>query len=114
MNGINALPAYDDGLSGQGVTVAVVDTGIDIDNIDLIANIDARSTNIATGNFTDRNDIDGHGTEVAGIIAAMRNSVGTHGVAFNASILSLRTDDPGSCADECEFFDHVIADAVDF
>ena len=111
---LGALAAYDDGLSGEGVTVAVVDSGVDTDHFDLDANIDPRSTNIETGNAADRDDVDGHGTFVAGIIAAERNGIDMHGVAFGANILSLRTDESGTCPDDCEFFDHVIADAIDF
>ncbi|HEC00369.1 MAG TPA: peptidase S8/S53 subtilisin kexin sedolisin, partial [Sphingomonadales bacterium] len=47
---IKALAAYDAGASGAGITVAVIDSGIDIDNSQIQANIHVDSTNIATGN----------------------------------------------------------------
>jgi len=94
LGNINAAEIYSDGYSGSGVTVAVIDTGVDLDHPDLAANI-------ATGgyDYVD-NDSDAnpngqgaymsHGTHVAGIIAGVKNDVGMHGVAYNANILALR------------------------
>jgi len=75
------------------VTVAVVDTGVDLDHPDL-KNI------IVTGrNFTDNapssgntkyDDQQGHGTHVAGIIAAINNDIGVRGVSYNTKIMPVR------------------------
>ncbi len=118
---IKALAAYDAGASGAGITVAVIDSGIDIDNSQIQANIHVDSTNIATGNKADLNDLDGHGTGVSGVIAAIRNpsdqsNVNTHGVAFNAQIMALNAASVGSCesADGCTFSDPHIAQALDY
>ena len=43
-------------------------------------------------------DEGGHGTAVSSVAAGGRNGVNTMGVAFNATIVSMRADDPGSCA----------------
>ena len=112
LGAINALDAYDAGATGAGVTVAVVDTGVDDNQSELSGQLTAASTNIVNGDPTQRRDIDGHGTEVAGIIAAKRNGRGTHGVAFNAKILSLRADEPGSCDTDCTFLDRDVAAGV--
>ena len=83
--------AWQAGATGQGVTVAVIDSGIDMDHPDLAANISPRSTDVVIG----RNSPEGpdrHGTRVAGFIAAPFNSRGTVGVAFNASIMSIRAE----------------------
>ena len=112
---INALPAYKAGLSGQGVTVAVIDSGVDPNHTDLDDNLSPASTWVANpNNPTALVSESTHGTQVAGIIAAERNGVGIHGVAFNATILSLRTDEPGSCAskDGCAFTSVDIAAAI--
>ncbi len=111
LDAINVLGAYDSGVSGDGVTVAVIDTGIDSDHFDLAAAIHPASRNVNGGSsFIDD---DGHGTQVSGIIAARRNDAGSHGVAFNAQIMALRADIDGSCADECQLPDNAIATGID-
>jgi hypothetical protein len=114
LGSINVLSTYDAGFTGTGQTIAVIDTGIDVDHPDLDANIAAASTDIVTGNPIFLNDIDGHGTQVAGVAAAERNSTGTHGVAFNAQILAIRADSIGSCLTLCSFTNADVADSIDF
>src|SRR5215210_386380 len=58
---------------GTGVNVAVIDTGIDLTHPDLQANI-VGGTNCSTGKSY--NDGNGHGSHVAGTIAAINNGVG--------------------------------------
>ncbi|MEM9706254.1 MAG: S8 family peptidase [Pseudomonadota bacterium] len=100
---INALPAYDAGLDGDGVTVAIIDTGIDVDNPEFAGRISPASADLVTAPFVgfsnariggaDLNDIEGHGTSVASIIGAARDSVGVHGVAPEANLLVFRAND---------------------
>ncbi|VAX07093.1 hypothetical protein MNBD_ALPHA03-1796 [hydrothermal vent metagenome] len=118
---INAIAAYDNGATGEGITVAVIDSGIDVDNSQIVANIHPDSINIVTGQKSDLNDVDGHGTGVAGVIAAIRDpsnttNVNTQGVAFDAQIMALNTASVGSCESEdgCTFFDSDIAAALDY
>jgi len=68
---------------GQGIRVAVLDTGIDQSHQDL------QSAIVATADFTGQgiNDIDGHGTHCAGIVAARKNGLGFVGVAPQAELL---------------------------
>ena len=62
------------GLDGQGVTVAVIDSGIS-ENSDLQGANGSRVIASATfGNHPDANDANGHGTHVAGILAGNGNS----------------------------------------
>ena len=115
LGNINALAVYGGGFSGAGQTIAIIDTGIDVDHPDLIANIAAASTDIVSGDPTFLNDVDGHGTQVAGVAAAARNGFGGHGVAFNAQILAIRADAAAICIDtSCGFDDADLAAAVDF
>jgi subtilisin family serine protease len=49
------------------------------------------------------------------VAAAAKNDALTQGVAFNATIISMRTDSPGSCASEdgCSFFEGDMAQGID-
>ncbi|REL27117.1 subtilisin Carlsberg [Thalassotalea euphylliae] len=68
---------------GEGVKVAVLDTGIDSDHQDLAAAI------IDTADFTGDGieDANGHGTHCAGVIGARLNGVGFVGVAPKSELL---------------------------
>jgi subtilisin family serine protease len=70
---------------GAGVRVAVIDTGIDESHPDLADAIDdARDFTASRAGPADRN---GHGTHVAGIIAARKNNRGVVGVAPESRLL---------------------------
>jgi len=80
---------------GKGVTVAVVDTGVDAKHIDLSGNVLAGSdftTGSPRGNGT--RDMAGHGTEMAGLIAGHGHGRGHEsgilGIAPSATILPIR------------------------
>jgi type VII secretion-associated serine protease mycosin len=81
------------------VTVAVLDTGIDLDHPDLTPNRVAGRDTVAEDNTP--NDVYGHGTMTAGIIgAATNNGRGIAGVAWNARIMPVKVlDDDGSGTD---------------
>lgn len=65
----------------------VIDTGIDLDHPDL--NVDtSRAANFSTG--ASANDGNGHGSHVAGTIAACNNSIGVIGVAPCAPVVPVR------------------------
>ena len=72
--------AYARGWTGHGSLVAIADTGVDADHPDLAANIAASRD--FTGTVND--DRHGHGTHVAGIVAAVKDGAGVHGGAFDA------------------------------
>ena len=114
---MNALTAYNHGGTGAGIKVGVVDTGLDIASDQFIGRVDPASANVAGGTTYD--DEDGHGTAVAFTIAGVRNGAGTHGVAFDATIIAARADTPGSCATTtganpgCSFDDVDIARGID-
>ncbi len=84
--GINRINAENKSNKGAGVEVAVIDTGIDTSHPDLKANIlGGKACQGFT--YTDQN---GHGTHVAGTIAALENSVGAVGVAPQAKLWAVR------------------------
>lgn len=106
---IGAPEAWDEGYTGNGILIAVIDTGIDRDHSELDDNIWVNQDEIpgngidddANGyvddfqgwNFVDDNnnveDSDYHGTHVAGTIAAEAGGM-VQGVAYNAKIMPLK------------------------
>lgn len=80
------------GYTGSGVRVAVIDLGVDLTHPDLQANLltgfDATGNNSAGAPIYDQYNT--HGTECAGIIGEIANSVGGVGVAYNAHIIPIR------------------------
>lgn len=84
---IGALGAWRRGYSGQGITVAVVDTGIG-PHVDIAPPL--RGATFVPGS-TSYSDDHGHGTHVAGTIAARRgNGIGVVGVAPLARLLAVK------------------------
>lgn len=83
---LKVQPAHRKGIRGQGIQVTVVDTGVQIDHIDLANNVVAGSKNLVDGtNYP--TDLNGHGTAVAGIIAAVGyNNEGVRGIAPSAGV----------------------------
>jgi len=78
---------------GTGKTAWIIDSGIDFNHPDL--NVDkTRSVSFLTsdmgGNWSSATDEYGHGTQVAGVIAAKNDGEGAVGVAAGATVVSLR------------------------
>ncbi|MDQ2879537.1 MAG: S8 family serine peptidase, partial [Pseudomonadota bacterium] len=114
----NALAAYDAGATGAGVKVGIVDSGIDLQSPEFDNRIDPASAYVAgTGTVDDEG---GHGTAVAFTVAGRANDAGTHGMAFQATLVVARADTPGSCATKdskgdpgCTFSETSIAKGID-
>jgi len=91
---IGAGIVHDGGNKGTGVKIAIIDSGVDYNHPDL-------NDNYAGGwdfvnNDDDPMDDDGHGTHVAGTIAAEDNDVGVVGVAPEARIYALKVLEGGT------------------
>jgi len=76
--------------NGGGVVVAVVDTGVDAGHPDL-AGVVLAGTDVGVGTGNGQSDPNGHGTHVAGVIAAVAsNGIGGAGLAQGVRILPVR------------------------
>ncbi len=79
---IGAPKVWNMNYTGANVSIAILDTGIDTNHPDLHV---AGGVTFVRGTKT-YNDDNGHGTHVAGIVAALNNTIGVVGVAPNASL----------------------------
>lgn len=84
LNSINASSAYARGLTGEGSTIAILDTGIDLKSTDFGNRIISTKDFVNSGSVQDTN---GHGTFIAGEAAASANGLGVQGTAYNANLL---------------------------
>ncbi|ABS21826.1 S8 family peptidase [Bacillus cytotoxicus] len=108
---IHAPEIWEKSEKGNDIVVAVLDTGCDVNHVDLKDRI------IGGRNFTedygnDPNnylDNNGHGTHVAGTIAATENDIGVLGVAPLAKLLVLKV----LAGDGSGNYQHII-DAIDY
>ncbi|KAI9468784.1 pheromone processing endoprotease [Coemansia sp. RSA 989] len=90
---INVTGVWHQGITGAGVTVALIDDGLDYSNDDLLPNFDFRGSydfNDNTKLPTPRLQDDYHGTRCAGQIAAVRNDVCGVGVAYGGRVAGIR------------------------
>lgn len=77
-----------------GTNVAwVIDTGIDLTHPDLNVNATNGFTAFTSGKDANFNDGNGHGSHVAGTIAAINNSIGVVGVAAGAQVVPVKVLD---------------------
>lgn len=83
--------------NGSGVTIAILDSGVDGTHPDLVANL-VPGYNMVDNN-TNTADVQGHGTMVAGTAAAVgNNGIGAAGVAYAANIMPMRVADSAGYA----------------
>ena len=92
---LGSIHAYDawPTTRGTGLTVAVLDSGVDAEQPDIVGRV------VDGGNFAAGTDIGEHGTEVSTVIAgAYQNAYGAAGVAPDVKILAIRVCEPQGCA----------------
>ena len=102
MEQIHAPEARAMSSGNKAVLVGVVDSGIDVTHPDLAGQVDAAASASCVGGVPNAaaaawaSDVIGHGTHVAGTIAALKNGVGIVGVAPGVRLAAVKVavDDP--------------------
>lgn len=91
LDDIGAEPVHLSNYTGKGVKIALLDTGIDYNHPELAPNYKGGYDFINSDN--DPMDDNGHGTHVAGILAAARDGKGIVGAAPDAEIYAIKVSD---------------------
>jgi subtilisin family serine protease len=112
LEAIGARAAYDAGLTGKGVTVAILDCGIALAQRDVLKNVSRRSTDVVAGRKLPITDP--HGAYTAAPLAAALNGRGMVGVAYNATVLAVRADVEGGLNGRCAFKPSDLARGLDY
>lgn len=91
-NSANINDAWSYGYTGKGITIAVIDTGIDLNNSDIARNLSKSSWNFVnnTPNVMDDN---GHGSFVASEMTAANNGIGLTGASYDSYLMVLKALD---------------------
>lgn len=85
---IDAELVWPTGNSADPIKVGIIDTGISLSHTDLAANIKGSYNAINTRRSA--NDDNGHGSHVAGIVAAIANTIGVVGAAREADLYAIK------------------------
>jgi hypothetical protein len=98
----------------MGIKIAILDSGLSDPQGQFTGRIDTASRDMVSNRGIA--DPDGHGTSVAAVAAAGRNGSDIMGVAFNATVLALRTDGINTCSgsDGCQHSDNILAQGIDY
>jgi minor extracellular protease Epr len=93
---------WEKGATGEGITIAILDTGVDIHNPNLYNSIVQGYNAITkTSGYDVIDDDNGHGSAIAGIIAAEKKKLGLTGVAYGAKIMPVKVlNEKGQGADK--------------
>ncbi len=105
---IRAEQAWKHVTEQTSLTIALVDTGIDLDHPDLKANL-VEGVNLVQPGQSPEDD-NGHGTSVAGVLASIgNNGVGTTGVLWKAKIMPIKALDESGYGDENRLGEAILA-----
>ena len=112
---LNCQKLWDEGYTGKGIKIAVLDTGCDINHICLKDRIIDYKNFTIEGDKNDVTDKRGHGTHVAGIIAGNRIKQGVTGVAPDCELIICKviSSHGGFDEDIIEALEYAIEQKVD-
>jgi subtilisin family serine protease len=113
LGAIRADRAYAGGATGKGVTVAIVDTGVNGARQDVLTNLSPHSIDLVKKRVAGHANAD-HGQQVAGVLAGALDGSGTVGIAYRATILEIRADIDGSCERQCAVQGADLARGIDY
>jgi subtilisin family serine protease len=108
-----AESAYRRGATGEGVIVAMIDTGVDEAAAAMFSHLAPASTDLVPRRQLDTGDRH-HGEQTASLLAGRVDGAGTFGMAYEATLLSIRADRDGSCLRICAFDPATLAQAIDY
>jgi thermitase len=95
LRNVRAPQGWDYSTGSAAVTIAILDTGVDLDHPDLISKIVPGYDFINNDSLADDDHFQSHGTHVAGIAAASSNNgVGVAGVSWGARIMPVKVLGP--------------------
>jgi subtilisin family serine protease len=112
---VDAPEAWEAGTRGEGVRVAVIDTGFDTDHPDLAPNVNLALSEDFTGEGLGY-QLPGpfsHGTHTAGTVAAADNGFGTIGVAPDAELVLVKGLPDTGCGSDAPILQGVVYAAGD-
>jgi subtilisin family serine protease len=120
LNSYAILEKNSKNVAGDGIDVAVIDTGINLNHIEFSGDKIRNFSDTASRNYVGENnnitDDNGHGSHVAGIIGANRgDATSMHGVAFNSRLVGYKAINnlgSGSSSDISSAIEQSVSDQV--
>jgi subtilisin family serine protease len=109
---VDADGAYDLGASGRGVTIALLDCGVEHAPADVERNLLRTSTDLIPNRVFPQPEP--HANLVAGPMDSALDGRGLVGVAYNAKLLSVRADFDGGFEGQCAFYPQDLARGIDY
>jgi subtilisin family serine protease len=109
---VNAEPAFRTGASGRGVTIALIDCGVEQSDANLSKNLSPESTDLNPDRRMPKPE--NHADFVAAPLDSILDGHGMVGVAYNATLLSVRADFDGGFEGQCAFYSSDLARGLDY
>jgi subtilisin family serine protease len=112
LRAIDADPAFRAGATGRGIVIAQIDCGVDSSEQEFARNLSAASIDLNPDRPSGEHDR--HADYVAGPMDSALDGIGLVGVAYEATLLSIRADFDGGWNGACAFYPSDIARGLDY